>query len=525
MNNKILKLSLLGLILTLTAISGVSALQIDDPQYNPSVIKPGDDADIWIKFTNDEGNDRIVKNLIVELEDGYPIEIKQTNPTKGIYTISNLNKGESDLAHFKINIDKNAQTNDFKIKVKYTYDIYDDVDDKYPTHESREREYYLPVKGEADFELTSEDVQLIPASNMEYPIIIKNVGTGIAKDIDVLVGSSAYINPVGGVKYNVKVLEPFGSTEVVLNLHADSKTTEGSYIVPVTLVWTDEDGTKHNETIEFGVIVEGDVNLGISNVITEPNEIKPGTNYIKLSVDITNNGHGEAKNINLNLKTSEPFSDSGSNVNFKNVGILNSGDTKTAIFYVDLNKHADAQTYDIPLEITYLDAYNKEHVENENVTVLVKTKPELEILNNDFTIYAGRQTEILVTLKNVGTEKAEKVKITAIKNSAQPFDYEEKTDDIGTLEILENGTGRLVIDTEASAAIKDYLINLEVRSVGDHELGDEDVYVSQKTLKVHVQKPAGSYLLPILVVVVVLAGGVYYLKVYRPKKKSKSEDN
>jgi hypothetical protein len=360
---------------------------------------------------------------------------------------------------------------------------------------------------------------------MDYPIIIKNVGTGIAKDINVIVGSSTYINPVGGVKYTIKELNPLSSEEVVLNLHADSETTEGSYIVPVLLKWTDEDGTVQNETIEFGVIVEGDVNLGISNVITEPAEIKPGTNYIKISVDITNNGHGEAKNIDLNLKTSEPFSDSGSNVNFKNIGTLISGDTKTAIFYVDLDKYASAQKYDIPLEITYLDAYNKEHTENENISVLVKTKPEIELVNNDYTLYAGRQTEIMVTVENVGTEKAEKVKITAIKNSAQPFDYTEKTDDIGTLEIFENGTGRLVIETEADAAVKDYLINLEIRSVGDHEKGDEDVYVSQKTLKVHVERPAGSYLLPILGVIIVLAGGVYYLKVYRPKKKSKVENN
>ncbi|ABR55562.1 conserved hypothetical protein [Methanococcus vannielii SB] len=500
----------------------VNALEINEPQFNPNIIHPGDDVDVWIKLTNNERSGESIENLRVTVNSKYPFELKQVNPKKGVYEISHLNEGESDTAYFKLHISNDASTRDYRLDVTVSYDI---VEYRGGKKEVISREYtkiyYIPVYGLANFEINSNGVTITPSRTEEVKLSVSNMGTGTAKQTTLTIGSNNMINPIDTTKYYLGNIDSGSTTSFNVKLHASQNTKEGSYLIPATLNWIDEDGTEKSENINIGFVVRGDINLGISNVITEPREIKAQDTYVRIDVDFTNNGHGEARNIQIDMLNEYPFRDSWSNANFKNIGTLTSGDVKTGTFYIDVDKDAKSGTYKIPLKITYLDIFNNEHVEIHHVNIFLKPKAVLEIVPEVYVLKAGRENKILLKVQNNGTQKAESVKITAIKNTAQPFDYPQKTDSIGTLGINETGQGILVIDVDKKAVNKDYFINIEIRSVGDSEQGDNNVYLSQKTVKVKVEGRNKSITIPAALIVLIIGFGGYY--VYNKRKKGRSD--
>ncbi|ACV24373.1 COG1361 S-layer family protein [Methanocaldococcus fervens] len=537
-------------MILLVAISSVSALQVDELQYQPNVIHPGDDVDVWIKVTNDNYDDE-VKDIVVEISPHYPFELRQVNPIKGKATISHLNPGEADTVHFKLHVDENAPSRDYRIDVKVSYD---EVDDEDTHHYEFTKIYYIHVYGIASFEIGG-NFSLIPSKTQTVPIKIVNKGTGTAKEVNLYVGYSlssvnagsesitisAYgttknqqkalyypiavplsnlpISPVGETKFYIGALEPGDGKVINLNLHTASNLVEGSYQIPAVITWIDEDGTKRAEQITIGAYVKGDITLDVSNVVTDPVEIKPGITYARIDVTVTNNGHAEAKDVELRLVTDEPFEDSWSNCNIKNIGNLLPGVSKTVSFYVDIDKYAPAKHYKLPIEITYLDAANNEYKAEKYIDIYVKPKPLFEIVTKEVNVIAGRDNQVQIMIKNIGNEKAERVKISVIKISGQPFDYPVKSDTIGTLYPNQTGVGSITITPDRSAESKPYYITLEIRCAGDSEEGDDNVYVYQEPLKVVVKNSASKAwsLLGVLAVVVAIALVVWY--VFKRKNK------
>ena len=538
-----------ALLLSLVIISGVYALQVDNPQYQPNTIHPGDDVDLWIKITNDN-YDREVKNVVVEISPHYPFELRQVNPVKGKATISHLSAGESDTVYFKLHVDENAPSRDYRIDVKVSYDEVDEDDNEKVTHKEITKIFYLPVCGVASFEIGG-NFSLIPSKTQTVPIVIKNTGTGTAKEVNLYIGyslnsvnagsesveTSAYgttktqektiyyptvvplsnlpISPVGETKFYLGALKPDTTKTVNLKLYTNSNLAEGCYQIPAVITWVDEDGTKRAEQITIGAYVKGDILLGISNVVTDPKEIKPGTTYVRIDVTITNNGHAEAKDVKLNLIANKPFKDSWSNCNIKDIGNLMPGMAKTVSFYVDVEKYASAKHYKIPIEISYLDSANNKYKTEKFIDIYVKPKPLFEIVTKEVDATAGKENAVYITIKNIGSEKAERVKISAIKNSGQPFDYPVKSDSIGTLYPNQTGTGVLVIDVDKTAKSKPYIITIEIRCAGDSDEGDDNVYVYQEPLKVVVNSSSSrSYeiIIGIIAVIAILLLGGYALR-------------
>ncbi|WP_292460016.1 COG1361 S-layer family protein [Methanothermococcus sp.] len=516
---KYIAITVFSSILISSVISGVYALQVDNPQYKPLNIHPGDDVDLWFKITNNNYNNN-VKNIRITITPHYPFEIKQVNSIKGTYTISHLNPGESDTAYFKLHVNENAPSRDYRIDVKVSYDeVENENGEDITRHYEWTKPYYLHVYGIANFEINAENITLTPAKTKIIPITLYNKGTGTAKQCTLTIGGNNCISPIDTTKFYVGSIEANEGKIINLKLYANEKTPEGAYLIPATVSWIDEDGTPKTENINIGLLVQGDVLLGISNVITTPKEIKPGDTYVRIDTTITNNGHGEAKDINVHLKTEYPFKDSWSNANYKDIGTLSGSESKEVSFTIDVDKNAPPKHYKIPIEIEYLDIFNKKHNITKTIDIYIKPKPILEIIPKEYDLKAGTENTLLIHVKNAGNEKAEYVKITAIKNSAQPFDYPTKSDTVGTLKPGENGTGAIVIDVDKNAVAKDYIITVEIRAVGDKDEGDDNVYITQKSIKVKVENNSTSYL-PFgigLMIILVIVGLYYY------KRKNKDE--
>ncbi|ABR56872.1 COG1361 S-layer family protein [Methanococcus aeolicus] len=508
------------------AINSNYAVQMGELQYNPSTIHPGDDVDLWLKVVNDN-SDNNIKDIKVSISPHYPFEIKQVNPTKGTANIPHLNIGESDTTYFKLHANEEATSRDYRIDITVEYtEVSTDNGETTETERKFTKIYYIPVYGKANFEITvgngnnKDNSALIPSRTSTIPLNIINKGTGTAKQCTISVGGNELISPIGTTKFYIGALKPNAQNTIYLNLHTNERTPESSYLIPATIKWIDEDGTEKTEIINIGVVVQGDILLGISNIITTPKEIKPSDDKVRIDATITNNGQGRAKDILLKLKLNDSvFEDSWSSANFKSLGSLSGGESKTVSFYIDVDKYAPAKKYTIPLTMEYLDIYNQKHNTTQNIEIFVQPKPIIAIIPEKQTLTPGKN-KIKITVKNIGNTRGESIKVSAIKNAVQPFEFDEKTDYIGTLKPGETGTAIIEVKVDKDAEPKDYRLTVELRSTGDRESGDDSIYISQEAIELTVDnKDSGITTMVMAIVVIVVIVGVYYRYSNRKKKE------
>ena len=99
-------------------------------------------------------------------------------------------------------------------------------------------------------------------------------------------------------------------------------------------------------------------------------------------------------------------------------------------------------------------------------------------------------------IKNTGGEEGESVRVRAMLKSEQPFDFSngEAFDYVGDLEVGEIGEAVLNFDVGDDAALKTYLLDIEIRCVED-----EDVHLFDKKVPVAVANAKQSNLILIFI--------------------------
>ena len=151
--------------------------------------------------------------------------------------------------------------------------------------------------------------------------------------------------------------------------------------------------------------------------------------------------------------------------------------------------------------------------------ILMKNQPDFEITGIKFTpssIKQNDEVQLRLEVRNIGQKDAESVSIRAFKESSQPFEFEEKTDFIGTLKPGETGEALLRFNVDEKADPKSYKLDLEIRYIYE-----DQVLTKEKNINIVVREHEGGILrgnplIVILIVVVIIGAGVY---LYLKKKK------
>ena len=347
--------------------------------------------------------------------------------------------------------------------------------------------------------------ELRPGDTREVAITIKNDGGITAKNIRLTCQPTEFISFIGPTSIHKSTLIRWESRVGKIKVHVTEEAPNGVYAIPITASWQGyyfdpaeghvlTDPMEAELDISFNVVGHGLINIG--HVSSDPTDIKPGGNNVKLTVAIENSGEAAVKDVETTLNCPEGFKPSWSGTDRSYIGRLNSGDSKEAIYHFDVAKTVDAGPYSIPLAVNYRDLRGGEHEVMRSVDILVKVKPEFDIVSYytvPENISAGnRGLSLQVKIKNVGSEKAESVSVRVTGEADVPFTYSVKSDHVGNLHIGEEGDAILKFDVDKDAVPRIYRQNIEIRCTGDRDLNDNEVYIFAKDIPLEVMSGGSS---------------------------------
>jgi hypothetical protein len=367
----------------------------------------------------------------------------------------------------------------------------------------------VPATSAASFSsVTITDVtptEFNPGDTSEVIVTVMNNGGRDAKDIRLSFQGTEILSLVGPTVLHINTLNSWSSKEVKVILHIKEEAPNGIYPIPVNCSWREYyfdsavgyvTGPEKTELLglSFNVIGEGVINVG--DVSTDPKDIRPGDENVEIRAFIENSGEAAAKDIEANLLFNSEFKPSWSGTDRSYLGRLNSGEKGEAVFHIDVSDRLESGKHSIPLQITYKDTKGVEYVVMHEVTILVKPKPDFEIISyytEPESLNAADKNVLLhVKIRNIGSEKAESASVRITGEADVPFDYDVKSDFVGNLEVGEEGEAILEFDVDEDALPKVYPMGVEIRCTGDRDLGDDNVYIFNKKINVEVSSGSSS---------------------------------
>lgn len=267
-------------------------------------------------------------------------------------------------------------------------------------------------------------------------------------------------------------------------------------------------------------------NFVLGTIISSPRKLTSNIDEAQLDVEIANIGNGDAENVQIEIDFPEGFEPSYSFADRDNLGTITAGESKTATFYVDIDKIVKSGDHQASITIKYKDANDEEHEYKKNMIGLeipLHKKPFFEVEDVSFSsenIGAGEEVTMTVTVRNIGDQEAESTSLRIFKESSQPFDFEEKTDYIGKVLPGESGTATLTFMVEDGASPKEYLMDIELRSIANDEVVTNDEMIRIPVMRAKTN-PIQDAIMPIagIILLVIVAFVSYRTGKNRHKKK------
>jgi hypothetical protein len=301
-------------------------------------------------------------------------------------------------------------------------------------------------------------VRVLPDDDVtkKYVTILDSYG-------DNIFGNTLYSNQIYNKKFRIKV-SPNAPT--------------GNYEFKLVGEWY-KNGVKTQVSRELKFLMnvkkEGII-LELSSLTTTPSQIRPGDDFVEIKTYIENLGEKDAKAITLQLEGTDTIKSSYSNNNQIKIGRLNAGESKEITFFVNIDEETQPGVHTLNYQTNYRDLDNNQYTKNDSIEVLIKPKSNLVVEKVEGEGLAGDSGTLKVYIKNSGSQKAENIDVRILKQNSQPFEFDVRSDYIGTLNVNQTGVAIFNFKITSDAEIKTHDFNLLLRAKGDSSEGDDTIY-------------------------------------------------
>jgi len=237
----------------------------------------------------------------------------------------------------------------------------------------------------------------------------------------------------------------------------------------------------------FTFAIENDtVDLKVTKVVPNPRHLYPGTEDVSLMVTLINTGTKTLQKVETTLDMPSDFekSFSGSDEYYAGTLMPNVPAMLQYDFNIDADTDAGEECFDIEID-------SEDESFTEEICLEVEPKPEVEIKKKSIpTMVGGQEAQVSITVKNIGEEDAQDVKVKLLIQSAMPFSIRENLQELGSLDEGESAVAVFEVLTDTDALAKEYKVEVQLRYTSEAK-NDENVYVTTENIEFDVTGSQG----------------------------------
>ena len=322
-----------------------------------------------------------------------------------------------------------------------------------------------PLAGRPQLVVTGYYASMEPihaGCDFDLEISIRNDGSWPAQGVSLVFnGDNFYVRETGGV-WSIPAL-PSGESYTIRQPLTASWSLAGYTVgtTTATASYSDGNGTAYSDTFSFSVDIYFDSNWGkptptpilgenpqliVQGYHVNVAELRPGVTFA-LELEIANPGSRLAKGVNMvfgeqaGSGSTSTTAAAGSKVpfaaldtsNLVHVGDLYPGETRGIAQRLIVDLQVTAGVYTLPLAFEYFDEKGAQHTDNQVVTLIAHTTPQLKIsfYENPGELRVGESAVMPIQVTNMGYQT---VLLGDLRLSARQDGLTSDTAFIGPLE-------------------------------------------------------------------------------------------
>ncbi len=360
-----------------------ASLSVSVAKYEPSPVEPGSYFDIWLKVDNigvDTAND-----ATLVLEPQFPFSTDDDVQT----IIGILNRLDSVMVKYRINVDANAVEGTSKLDVKYSSDPKMNlmVSDSFG----------IDIRtADADINVVSivtKPAQFLPGQKGDAVIVLKNTADSAIKNIKVIMdlsGATVPFAPLG--KSTTHLISNMAGGEeatATFEIIATPDAGSGIYKIPLSITFSDNVGNNYTSSEIVSLIVGGTPDI-LTNIEPEILFLSGTTGDIR--VNIINRGLVDVKYVTVKIEPMDGFELLSNDEVY--IGNIDSDDFDSASFNIHISPSFSGDLL-IPMTMTYMNANNDAFEVDETLEMRVYTSKEAQELG---LIGGGSNTTIILAV-------------------------------------------------------------------------------------------------------------------------------
>ncbi|MCP3683153.1 MAG: hypothetical protein GY861_10720 [bacterium] len=379
--------------------------------------------------------------------------------------------------------------------------------------------------GEYTVDYEYNDQKAEPGKRLTLTITLTNIEDKTLSDIEFSIREQYPFYVFGNDYFELDELESGDSKTKSFRIEIDPSAKDDIYDLEFEIQDDDEDYDGFIEIDIDSIVPE----IIVGDVESSPTTLIPDLEDIKLTITLSNVGEGDAHYVQSKLNLPKGFTPSSSYSDTSNIGLLEEGENKEVVFYVDTEKNMRDGLYQGSLTLSYEDEDGKNKQETVVVDLPVRGKPLFTVVGVKTTpehLYPGSKVQMSITVQNTGSEEGKETSIRVFENSDLPVEYDEKTYFIGSLKPGTSGTGIFSMEIDSDAKPNSYVLKIQTRTVNQG-----DVIVAEKSIQITVKERirgnsfdfTKTLLIALIVLVIVFIIVLYAVLLKRKKRRSSSQ--
>ena len=359
----------------------------------------------------------------------------------------------------EVEVDESAAPGTYRLPVEVTYRYLSTLvinsDETITSYRTETVERTVTVRVEATTRLAVVSVTgegLAENADGELRATVRNAGTEVASDASLRLHAADWLTPRAR-SASVGDLAP-GETATATFRVGVGDVGAGDHAVGFSLDYDGENGVVSETPVRTGTVTVGEGPQFAVSAAAESLYVD-STGAVALTVE--NTGDATARDVRVHLRESPPLAPvSGS----ASLGDLAPGESASARLRVEVSGRALEERYPLSLVVERDDAFG-DPVTTEPLSAGVAVGPERTVETGDAgSVPAGSTTTVAFEVTNTGAAPMRDAVVRL--NADSPFETDDDTAYVGTLEPGESATVRFTVSVDGAATPKSYALDTTV---------------------------------------------------------------